>query len=465
MKLAIAVLPFYFSCQGELNVKKGKALFEKNCQGCHQTSDQNLFTKKWKTKTDIHSLVNTISNGIKGTEMPALKSSLSIEEIHQISKFIISGLNDSLDFKARTEEKRWPNYQTQHLKIKVSEVFDGSDYATLSNIKVIWDLAFVDSSNIFFSERSGKLFLFNTKTKQLQPIKGTPQVFSNIQAGLLDVELHPNFKKNKLLFLSYINESESKHVLNVDRYSLDGDSLVFLNKLLQATSKDAYGVNYGSRLDFDTDTNIYITVGDRALPDNAQDLSSNLGKIHRLKPNGEIPEDNPFLNSLNAQPSIYCYGNRNPQGIYFDKETGLLWSVEHGPKGGDELNVIKSGANYGWPLATFGENYDGTEITKNTSLEGTIQPIFYWVPSIAPGDMIVYNGSAIPEWKDDVFVTGMRAKTIYRLRVNKNFEIIETENLFDVFCRIRAIEQGPDGNIYFSGEIFEKPGKIFRISK
>lgn len=233
-----------------------------------------------------------------------------------------------------------------------------------------------------------------------------------------------------------------------------------LEKIFQALPYSDKDYHYGSRIEFDRDGYLYFSVGDRGARDeNPQNLYNHGGKIHRINDDGSIPSDNPFIDSSGAMPSIYSYGHRNPQGIALHHETGEIWSHEHGPMGGDEINIIKKGRNYGWPVITYGINYDGTIITEDTAMDGMEQPILYWTPSIAPCGMAFVEGNVYPEWKGNLLVGSLSYTYLARCELEGN-KVIHQEKLLDGIARIRNVKMGPDGYIYVATE---SPGKILKI--
>jgi aldose sugar dehydrogenase len=466
MARALIILLFFSQllnmCKKEPNLKNGESLYNNYCKSCHSAQNNNLFLKKWNTNKSVTEISKTINNGISNTEMIGFKNRLTEDEVFNLASYIIKKLNDSLDFGAANNENRKEKYQTEKQKIKVEKVFDGSDFPEF-NIKVIWSIAFIDSNTFLFTERNGGFYKYKIEQKELTPIKNSLKVYSSEQGGLLEVKLHPKFYENKLVYLTYSSSSFVSSKIVLDRFVLNNDSLVFVNQIFKSDEQPKPFNNLGSRLLFGESNHLYISVGDRLNLDAPQDIYNTLGKIHRLNEDGSIPKDNPFKDENGNVLSVYTFGHRNSQGLAIQPKTNNIWAVEHGPMGGDEFNLIEKGANYGWPLASYGTNYDGSQITEKTHLEGTTQPKYYWVPSIAPGDVTFYSGKRMKVWEGDAFVTGLRAKTIIRLEVDSLNNVVHTENLLNTFARIRAIEESPDGFLYFSAEIFQDNGQIYSI--
>jgi len=330
--------------------------------------------------------------------------------------------------------------------------------AALSNP---WGMAWLPDGRMLVTERSGEIRIFENDQLKEEKISGVPAVFARGQGGLLDITLHPNYAQNGWIYISYSNpnpDGAGAHTA-VMRAKLEGNSLVNQEKLFQATPYTTAGVHYGSRIVFDDDNYMFISVGERGAMDNSQNLSNYSGKIHRLHDDGRIPSDNPFVNDPEAVKSIWSYGHRNPQGMVWDSANKRLWAHEHGPRGGDELNLVEKGKNYGWPVISYGINYNGTILTELTEKEGMEQPVHQWTPSIAPCGMMLYTGDQFPEWKGNLFVGALAFRHVARVVLDGE-RYVEEERLLDQMARVRAVEQGPDGNIYVATE---GPGMMLRI--
>src|SRR5690606_35064370 len=287
-----------------------------------------------------------------------------------------------------------------------------------------------------------------------EPISGTPEVDARGQGGLLDVALDPDFAENRLIYMSFAEAGDggnstavARGRLNEDRTALENLEVIFSQKP-KVDSK----AHYGSRLVFDNDGHLFITMGERSARQfrgHAQDLTTHLGTIARILPDGSVPEDNPFVGRDDALPEIYAYGIRNSQAAALHPQTGELWEIEHGPRGGDELNIIRPGENYGWPVVTFGREYIGLTIGDGiTSAPGMVDPIYQWTPVIAPSGMIFYDGDAFPNWQGNLFVGGLASTALVRLELDGEKVTHEERMLEDLSLRIRDVEQGPDGAIY-----------------
>ncbi len=332
-----------------------------------------------------------------------------------------------------------------------------------------WGMAFLPNGDMLVTERPGRLRIIRNG-RLLDPVPGVPAVLAQGQGGLLDVELHPNFATNRLVYLAFSKPigDGGEATTAVVRGRLENDRLTNVQELFQAESRGRG--HYGSRIAFDGRGYMFITVGDRQAPPTgdlethpAQDLSNQHGTVNRLHDDGRVPADNPFVGRQGARPEIWSYGHRNPQGLFIHPETGDVWSSEHGPQGGDELNLIQKGLNYGWPVVGYGVNYGpGTPIHASQRREGMEQPVHFWVPSIATAGMLVYTGSQFPQWRGNIFVGGMSGEQLARLTMNGQ-RVAEEETLLRGFGRIRDVIQGPDGFIYLAIDSRGAPTPIVRL--
>jgi glucose/arabinose dehydrogenase len=322
----------------------------------------------------------------------------------------------------------------------------------VDDLQVPWGFTFLPDKSILITEKAGNLIHFADGKKSI--IGNVPEVYERGQGGLLDIELHPNYDKNGWLYLTYAS-SEGKEKgghTALMRAKLQNNSLINKEVLYKAVPNTTKGQHFGSRIVFDNDGYLYFSIGERGDRDtNPQDIKRDGGKIYRLHDDGRIPKDNPFVGVNGAKTAIYSFGHRNPQGLIKHPETGEIWDNEHGPRGGDEINIIKKGANYGWPLATFGINYSGTSITDKTRIEGMESPIHYWVPSIAPSGMTYVTSKKYTDWKGSLLVGSLAFQYLERL-VLDGTQIIAREKLMNGLGRVRAVKQGPDGFIYVAVE-------------
>ncbi len=323
-----------------------------------------------------------------------------------------------------------------------------------------WGLAFLPDGSMLVTERPGRLLII-VEGEAPKPVSGIPEVVDSGQGGLLDVALHPDFTQNQLVYLSYAGEGEGGAGTEVVRGRLEGDALVNVEQIFAVQQKSGGGRHFGSRLLFAPDGLLYITSGERGDPDRAQDLQDHAGKVIRVTADGEVPEDNPFKDDASAKPEIYSWGHRNPQGMALQPDTNRIWTVEHGPRGGDELNVIEAGANYGWPVITYGRSYAGFSIGEGTSKAGMAQPVIYWVPSISPSGLSFYDGEAFPKWNGNLFVGGLSARALIRMELVGERVVHQEQLLADIDERIRDVRQGPDGLLYLL--IDDSEGSLVRL--
>ncbi len=333
-------------------------------------------------------------------------------------------------------------------------------------LSIPWGMAALPAGGMLITERTGTLRLLDADAKlHPDPIANTPTVAVDGQGGLLDVAIHPDYQSNGWVYLSFSSakaKGEPGRGANTAlvRGKIVDHAFVEQELIYKALPNYAGGRHFGSRIAFDADNHVYLSVGDRGNRDEAQTLTNPIGKIFRLHDDGQIPDNNPFVNTLNALPQIWSWGHRNPQGMEIHPETGALWAHEHGPKGGDELNLIIQGQNYGWPTVTFGVNYSGTKITDQVSRPDMVSPVTYWVPSIAPCGMAFITGDKYPEWKSSLLVGSLKFQQLQRLEI-KDGAVIHKEILLDGIGRVRAVEQNSDGYIYIA---IESGGRIIRLS-
>lgn len=317
---------------------------------------------------------------------------------------------------------------------------------------IIWSIEFFEDNSILAAVKSGSIFHY--KDGEKTEIKGLPEIYLRGQGGLMDLAFHPNFKENRWLYFSYASEYEGEKGGNttIARAKLIEDSLEDLEILYKGTPNSTKGQHFGGRLEFDNEGYLYFAIGDRGNRNvNPQDLSLDGGKIYRINDDGSIPMDNPFFDTPNARKAIYSYGHRNPQGMFKHPLTGKIWTNEHGPRGGDEINIIRKGKNYGWPKITYGINYSGTTITKNKSLPGMEQPLYYWLPSIAPSCFEYISSDMYPNWKGSLLAGALVFKYVERIGL-KDDKVVYRSKIAEGLGRPRDVKQGPDGLIYVAIE-------------
>jgi len=324
-------------------------------------------------------------------------------------------------------------------------------------------MAFLPNGSMLVSERSGRLRVIANGALDPLPIVGVPPVHTGSQAGLFDVVLHPKFAENHWIYLSYAAGTRAANGTRVARAQLEDRVLRNLKVIFEATPLKDTNDHYGGRIAFLPDGTFVLTVGEGfEYRERAQDLSCDFGKIVRLNQDGSIPKDNPFVGQANVRPEIYSWGHRNQQGLVFDAQRGILWETEHGPRGGDELNVIVAKKNYGWPIITYGMDYSGAYVSPYTQRPGLEQPVIYWTPSIAPSGLALYRGDKFPDWKGDLFVGALAYKHLRHVHLDGEGRVLSQEQLLvDKHWRIRDVRESPDGYLYVSTD--EADGRVLRL--
>ncbi|MEN2281908.1 PQQ-dependent sugar dehydrogenase [Algoriphagus sp. SE2] len=331
--------------------------------------------------------------------------------------------------------------QSEKLLFNVDTLYTGFDNP--------WGMTWLTDGTLLVTEKEGEILIFKDDKFTGEKVQGLPEVSTKGQGGLLDIQAHPNYGENGWLYISYAKQvSEEETTTAIMRFRLDGTTAVDQEELIQSQPAWKGGNHYGSRIVFDNDGYLFYSNGDRFnRPENAQELTNSHGKIHRIHDDGRIPEDNPFVNTPEAVPSIWSYGSRNPQGLYFDKANNRLWESEHGPMGGDELNLIEKGKNYGWPVITYGKNYDGTTITEITKKEGMEQPVTYYVPSIATAGITMVTSDKYPAWKGDILIGALAKMHINRVDMDGT-KALSQEIILQDIGRVRQVKESPDGYLY-----------------
>ena len=329
----------------------------------------------------------------------------------------------------------------------------------VDDLSIPWGMTWLPDGSMLVLEKAGQIYRIEGDNRT--EISNVPDVYNRGQGGLMDIELHPDYANNGWLYLAFASEDGDDKGGNtkIVRAKLEGNALTNIESLYKGTPNTTRGQHFGSRIEFDREGYMYFTIGDRGDRDvNPQDITRDNGKVYRLHDDGRIPADNPFVGQANAKEAIFTYGNRNPQGMAIHPDTGKIWIHEHGPRGGDEINVVEKGTNYGWPVITYGINYSGTPITDITHKEGMAQPMHYWDPSIAPSGMAFISSDNYPGWKGNLLVGSLSFQYLEKLELDGE-SVTSRDKLLDGIGRVRNVRQGPDGFIYVAVE-----GKgIFRL--
>ena len=453
-------LSSFLGAQIRIGTGEVRQLYEQHCVVCHgEELDGGLGGSlldrgAWKKVGPELSFIDYVLEGNDSVGMPSFEGVLSRPQIRSLEIFI--------------DEKRQQAKKNSDFT-KDGAVYEGAGYrffleTVVNGLEVPWSLAFLPDGGMLITEKQGNLRLFR-EGKLYPPIKGIPEVWVHGQGGLLEVALHPDYSSSLWVYLAYAasdGEGGDQQVgmTKIVRGRVIENVWIDEEKIFEApnTFHSSSGGHFGCRIAFQ-EGYLFFSLGDRRERDRAQDLTHPYAKIHRLHEDGRIPEDNPFRNIEGSFPTTWAYGSRNAQGLDFHPVTGELWSSEHGPRGGDEINLIERGKNYGWSEITYGMNYNGTPITDRTQAPGMEQPKLYWTPSIAVCGIDFYEGDVFPNWQNDLFVGGLRSKQLHRLEI-KNSEVVSDTIVLEGEGEVRDVASGPDGSLYL---VLNNPGRIVRL--
>ncbi|MEO5959738.1 MAG: PQQ-dependent sugar dehydrogenase [Opitutaceae bacterium] len=423
-----------------------------NCHGKNLEGAQapSMLDDVWTNGGDDESLYKSIRTGFPDKGMPAWGTAIPEKEIRAMVIYIRELRATAI--RAQTEFVK----PAESISVK-SKLHNYQVNTWVADLREPWSLAFLTPARAILTEKLGHVFLVENGKIAARPLIGVPSVDTGGQAGLFDVVPHPGFAQNGWVYFSYSDPQKNSAGANVSmtrivRGKIRDGALVDQETIYQAPVelyRPAGGVHFGGRIAFDNAGYIFFTIGERGQAPNAQDLSRPNGKVHRLHDDGRVPADNPFTNHATAIPSIWSYGHRNPQGLAYNSATGELFDLEHGPRGGDETNLVRRGLNYGWPVITYGMDYPGVAFpgSEGTAKAGMEQPVTYWVPSIAPCGANFYTGDLFPKWKNNLFVASLVAEELRRLEI-KDGKLVDQEVLFKSLGRIRHVIGGPDGALY-----------------
>jgi glucose/arabinose dehydrogenase len=459
--LAVALL---VQCpSGMADVEK---LYRENCAGCHGNdlaggSGSSLIDEEWTYGSGDADIAAVIRNGVPDVDMPAWDGALDDDQIRSMVIYIreMGDASREAALSDRLEAKEGV-YEAAGYRYRVETIAEGDD--------ILWSMDFLPDGDILVTQRNGELWRINDGERV--KISGTPEVWQKGQGGLLEVQLHPDYEQNDWIYLSFSENTGATEngreagMTAIVRGRIENGKWTDEEKIFEVDGRHhtSSGVHFGSRFVFDGGY-LFFSIGDRGRQDRAQDLDRPNGKIFRIYDDGRIPVDNPFVGVDDALPAIWSYGHRNPQGMDLDPLTGLLWEAEHGPRGGDEINLVEKGKNYGWPVITYGMNYNGTPITDETSREGMEQPKWYWVPSIAVAGIDFYQGAAFPAWTGKLLAGGMASEELHLLTV-ENGTVTKDEVIFKGRGRVRDVSSGPDGFIYLLlSDGSPRKGRVVRL--
>jgi aldose sugar dehydrogenase len=453
---SIITLTFFESCKNSNGNEKIQRAASENylnyCAGCHGL-DLNRFEKKdWMTADNNDVILASIVNGLPEMGMPAFRQTFSDEEVVALAGYVKANIPDESTLQPAAAVTAI--HRSDNFRFVVDTVVSG--------LHIPWGLEFLPNGDLLITERSGTLYRFSNN--KLHEVAGLPPIRDHGQGGLLDIKLHPKYNENGWIYIAYSDvadlDGEIRTNTSIIRARLQNDQLIDIEKIFNGLPKTNRAHHFGCKLEFDKNGYLFFGIGDRGNHDlYPQTLDNHNGKMHRIHDDGRIPSDNPFIGTPGAMPSIYSYGHRNQQGTAIHPATGEIWASEHGPRGGDELNLIEPGLNYGWPVISYGINYDGTILTELTEKEGMEQPILEWTPSIAPCGMIFVKGDRYKGWKNNLLIGSLRFMYVERV-VLDGHKVVHQEKLLEGIGRVRNVVESPDGYVYVS---IETPGKIVRL--
>ncbi len=444
------------------NGQDGAQLYGQNCAQCHGANltggnATSFVDGIWQFGAEDGYVFRNIKFGIVHLGMPSYESTLEDKEIRAIMKYI----RDAENKKGAEKPPIAKELETLDYKIEVEIFAEG--------LEVPWAIDFLDNNTALITERPGRLRVVQNGKLQTEPVKNTPNVLNEGQGGLLDVAIDPDYKKNGWIYLAYSHVLENTDggqrpgaMTRIVRGKIENNTWTNQEVLFEAPHETYRTTrhHYGCRIVFDSQDYLYFCIGERGYQDMAQDYTLPNGKVHRINKDGSIPKSNPFFDKENAMKSLYSLGNRNIQGMAIHPVSGELWATEHGPMGGDELNLIKAGKNYGWPVITYGLNYNGTIITEETHKSGMEQPNLYWKPSIAVCGLDFYRGDLFKKWKNKLLVGALKYEEV-RLLSLEGDRVMHEEVIVKNQGRVRDVSTGPDGAIYV---VLNSPGTVLRLT-
>ncbi len=433
--------------------KSASENYQLHCANCHGVNLDHFVERKWIYGKNPAKIEQVIAEGLLNDGMPGYDSVLTKDEIRALGEYILA-------------ESKQRNIDKNIVELPKDGVY-GTDFkykaeVLTDDLEIPWGIEFLPNGDILVGDRNGTLSRL-TPNGELIRIVGLPKIKVVGQGGLMDLRLHPDYPENGWIYVSFSYPDEHKNRASntqIIRCRLDGNKLTDIETIFKGTPTLPSNFHFGSRIEFDNDGYLYFAIGDRGRRDEfPQKLDNSNGKVHRLKDDGTIPTDNPFYNTVGAQPSIFSYGHRNIQGIARHPVTGDIWTHEHGPRGGDEINIVKPRLNYGWPVISFGINYNGTIFTDDTAKAGMEQPLKYYVPSIAPCGMAFVTGNKYGDWENSLLIGSLRFEYLERCIIENN-KVVGHERLLEGIGRVREVKVSPDGYIYAG---VENPGRIIKL--
>ncbi|MBN1986916.1 MAG: PQQ-dependent sugar dehydrogenase [Prolixibacteraceae bacterium] len=440
--------------------QNGATLYQQNCAQCHGAdlnggNATSLIDGIWQFGAENGYVTRNIKFGIPHLGMPSYQATLSDAEIGSIVQYIRESENN-----AGAQKPPIPaELETMDYNIKVETFADG--------LEIPWAIDFIDKNTALITERPGRLRVVQNGVLQDEPVQNTPEVLHEGQGGLMEVAVDPDYEKNGWIYLAYSHVlpaaggNRPPAMTRLERGKIKNNTWTE-NEVIFEAPHETYRTtrhHYGCRIVFDPEGYLYFAIGERGTGEHAQDVTRPNGKVHRINKDGSVPKDNPYYAERNSIQSLYSLGNRNIQGMAIHPETGDLWATEHGPMGGDELNLIRAGKNYGWPVITYGLNYNGTIITEQTHKEGMEQPILYWKPSIAVCGLDFYRGSLFKKWENRLLVGALKYEEVRLLQIEEE-RVVHEQVILKGAGRVRDVSTGPDGAIYV---VLNNPGTVLRL--
>ncbi len=432
--------------------------YQSYCGGCHGEKMNAFVDRKWKHGNGRNDLFKAIKSGYHDEGMPAFDSAFTDQQIYALSDYILTGIKNVSRY-AGSDRPKTNIFKTENMTIRLDTVVKG--------LHIPWGMAFLPGNEMLVNDKNGKIYHVK-KDGSMTAVTGGPAVVFAGQGGLLDVILDPAYATNKRVYLSYSKpkqeDGKGPATTAIMRAKFENGKFTEQKDIFVAEPWSTTRHHYGSRMQFGKDGYLYFSVGERGNErQNPQQIKGNdLGKVHRIKTDGTIPADNPFVKTAGAEPSIYSYGHRNPQGMVIHPQTGQIWTNEHGPRGGDEINILRPAKNYGWPEITYGINYNGKPMGSETktSKTGMEQPYHEWTPSIGPSGLAFVTGNKYKGWAGNLMSGSLRFQYLNRSVIQGN-KVVKEEILFKNIGRVRDVRMGPDGFLYMS---VENPGIIYRLT-
>lgn len=462
LTLSILLLPVALTAKEKAKPDAARDLYQQYCASCHGEDfngglgnsliDDDAWTQVGKTT----SFLQYVKQGNLDKGMPGFEGSLTDAQIRSMEIYLI-------EQRKKVARKSGVGSVKQTDGVYSAGGYDFRAETVVEDLNIPWSITFLPDGGFLIAERPGKLWEW-TKDEEKVAIEGIPEVWANGQGGLLEVALHPDYAENGWVYLAFSAtpaEHGDRGTTKIVRGRINGGQWVDEAVIFEAPTEQHLkgGVHFGSRLAFQ-DGYLFFSIGDRGKQDDAQDVTLHNGKIHRLHDDGRIPKDNPFVSDASAFPSLWTLGNRNAQGLDLHPVTGDLYEAEHGPRGGDEVNLIEKGKNYGWPLITYGMNYNGKPITDKTEAPGLEQPLLHWTPSIAVCGIEFYEGDVFPEWTNNLFAGGLGGPGELHRLIIEDRKVVSSEVVVSRLGRIRDVASGPDGHLYL---VLNQPHRIMRL--